>query len=67
MTKAGYEKVILSELNFLKHLKKNKFESRTSTDFVPKNNKVHVKLGIAHQGYFFTLAVVTRGRHLFQS
>ena len=38
----------------------------SATDFLPKNNKVHVKLGIAHQACFFTLAVVIRGRHLFQ-
>ena len=26
--------------------------STSATDFLPKNNKVHVKLGIVHQGYF---------------
>ena len=41
--------------------------STSATDFLPKNNKVHVKLGIANQGCFFTLAAVIRGRHLFQS
>ena len=41
--------------------------STSATDFSPKNNKVHVKLGIVHQGCFFTMAAVIRGRHLFQS
>ena len=41
--------------------------STSATDFLPKNNKVHVKLGIVHQRCFFTLAAVIRGRHLFQS
>ena len=40
--------------------------STSATDFLPKNNKVHVKLGIVRQGCSFTLAVVVRGRHLFQ-
>ena len=41
--------------------------STSAKDFLPKNNKVHVKLGIVHQRCFFTLAAVIRGRHLFQS
>ena len=41
--------------------------STSAADFLPKNNKVHVKLGIAHQVCFFTLVAVIRGRHLFQS
>ena len=41
--------------------------STSATDFLPKNNKVHVKLGIGHQGCFFTVAAEIRGRHVFQS
>ena len=41
--------------------------SSSATDLLPKINKVHVKLGIVHQGCFFTLAAVIIGRHLFQS
>ena len=66
-------------VEFSETFKKTKIEGRTraketslkfstsATDFLPKNNKVHVKLGIANQGCFFTLAAVIRGRHLFQS
>ena len=36
--------------------KQTSLKSSTSvTHFLPKNNKVHVKLGIAHQGCFCTL------------
>ena len=41
--------------------------STFATDYLPKYNKVHVKLEIVDQGCFFTLAAVIRGRHLFQS
>ena len=63
-------------VKFSETFKKTKTEGRTraketslkfwtsATDFLPKNNKVHV---IVHQGCFFTLASIIRGRHLFQS
>ena len=36
--------------------------STSATDFLPKNNKVQVKLEIVHQGCFFTFVAVITGR-----